>query len=146
MLGKAPPVPELPTSSTADGEPYTALGGGFANTLIEDTQADPISSDAAAPTQEPNAPEPDRVVEDVRELQINAAAGSVRLSFSAGVRLTRRAPATLLNEQPVPVEHDSRVQKPLVDDRMFTYAAIGLTIAILVLVAKKLLRSYGLDG
>lgn len=136
MLGKAPRVPELPTSSTANGEPYTALGEGFANALIEDTHA--------APTREPHAPEPDRVVEDVREVHVNAAAGSVRLSFRAGVRLTRRVPATSLNEQPV--EHDSRVQKPLIDDRMFTFAAIGLAIVILVLVAKKLRRLYGLDG
>ncbi|KAG6515986.1 ubiquitin-conjugating enzyme E2 32-like [Zingiber officinale] len=132
LLGKVPPVPQLIEDTLGEGS------------SLEDTHEVPISSDVAAPTQEPHAPEPDGAVEDVREVHVNAAAGSVRLSFSAGVRLTRRAPAELLNEQPV--EHDSRVQKPSIDDRMFTFAAIGLAIAILVLVAKKLLRSYGLDG
>lgn len=137
MLGKAPPVPDiLPTPATDD---TTSVEANTApNSVTENASLDV----ATAPIQEPPNPENEpMMVEDVHEVQVNAAAGPLQVGFRARVSLSRRAPASQTIEQPQrPV---TRAQKPS-DDRLFTLAAIGLTIAISILILKKFLKSYGI--
>lgn len=90
MLSKPPIVPQLSLPLTINEQPIAPLS--------EDPQTNPTSSEAVAPVEWPPVPEPDRPVEDVRELHLNAAAGHIRISFR--VRISRRVPATVTNEQP----------------------------------------------
>ncbi|KAK1279528.1 Ubiquitin-conjugating enzyme E2 32 [Acorus gramineus] len=129
MLSKSPPIPQIPTP------PNNAEGEGSEPNL---QNADNVAGEIV----EANPGEEQRFVEDVHELHVNADAGPVRVSFSAGLRLTRRVPGTELSEQSQ--RPDQVVRKP--DDRLFTWAAIGLAFAILVLVLKKFLKSNGYVG
>ncbi|RZC48678.1 hypothetical protein C5167_017106 [Papaver somniferum] len=81
----------------------------------------------------------DRIVEDAREVHVNANAGPLRVSFNAGVTVTRRVPATDSN-----TETAVTVATPA-SDRLFTLAAIGLAVAIAYLLLKKFLKSSGHD-
>ncbi|KAL5700879.1 E2 ubiquitin-conjugating enzyme [Ranunculus cassubicifolius] len=133
MLSKAPPVPKLglqqqPTSE----EPSTNQEGEEANEVVA----------VAADGDDEQQVDPEADVQEVRELHVNANAGPLRVSFELSV--SRRVPAAELNEQlqrPVEVV---RVAKRS-DDRLFTWAAVGLTVAIAVLLLKKFLRSSGVD-
>ncbi|XP_040986847.1 ubiquitin-conjugating enzyme E2 32 [Juglans microcarpa x Juglans regia] len=75
----------------------------------------------------------DRIIEEVHEVPLNAD------SSPAEVRVAKEVPSNSSNDQ--------QLQKPRVhkaaDDRLFTWAAVGLTIAILVLLLKKLMKSSG---
>lgn len=122
MLSKPPIVPQLSLPLTINEQPIAPLS--------EDPQTNPTSSEAVAPVERPPVPEPDRPVEDVRELHLNAAAGHIRISFR--VRISRRVPATVTNEQPQ--RREARVQMPLLDDCLFTLAAIGLATGIMVVL------------
>ncbi|MQL98764.1 hypothetical protein Taro_031479 [Colocasia esculenta] len=144
MLSKAPPVPELAPSAASDKDPNEAGE--------ENAQPNHLATDAAAATPDsPNQgsdtngnPEAEeRLVEEVREVRLNAGAGGVRVSFSAGVRFQRTTPN--VDDSGQPANSAARVRKP-VDDRLFTYAAVGLTVAIIVLLVKKFLKSNGLAG
>ncbi|KAH7666614.1 ubiquitin-conjugating enzyme E2 J1 protein [Dioscorea alata] len=136
MLSKAPPVPDiLPTPATDDTSEEANAGP---NSVTENASPDVATTAIQEPPNPENEP---MMVEDVHEVQVNAAAGPVRVGFHARVSLSRRAPASHTIEQPQrPV---ARAQKPS-DDRLFTLAAIGLTIAISILILKKFLKSYGI--
>lgn len=137
MLAKAPPVPPLTAMTSSEGTtpqqnapPATdqnqneAAVNGNAN-ANNDFELDPGHA------QQNLIPEPDReVVENVHEVRVDAAAGRLRVGFRAEVTVTRGQPV---------------VQKAR-DDRLYTWAAIGLTIAIVVLLVKKVLKSSGLGG
>lgn len=122
MLSKPPIVPQLSLPLTINEQPIAPLS--------EDPQTNPTSSEAVAPVERPPVPEPDRPVEDVRELHLNAAAGHIRISFR--VKISRRVPATVTNEQPQ--RREARVQMPLLDECLFTLAAIGLATGIMVVL------------
>lgn len=135
MLSKAPAVPQIPSTATTGNEPSNAASE-------EERMEIPDSNALVPPEQHPHPELEQRIVEDVREVHVNAAAGGIRLSFSAGVRLSRRVPAAATDEQ---VQgNEARVQKPPMDDRLFTWAAIGLTVAIVLLLVKKFLKSQGI--
>nr|XP_010914567.1 ubiquitin-conjugating enzyme E2 32 [Elaeis guineensis] len=134
MLSKAPPVPQIPSTATTGEAPNDAAS--------EEGQMEASDSNTLVPAEQHPHPELEqRIVEDVREVRVNAAAGGIRLSFSAGVRLSRRVPAAAIDEQAQ--GNEARVQKPPMDDRLFTWAAIGLTVAIVILLVKKFLKSHG---
>lgn len=144
MLTKAPPVPPRPKIPNTNEQTNDSAN--------EATLTNPNPEVTAPPEPVPN-PEPEqRIVEDVREVRLNAAAGRVRLSFSAGVRLTRRVPAAEVDEQAhghnmrSDARTDVRVQKHGIDDRCFTGAAVALTVAIIILLVKKYLKSQGIVG
>ena len=122
MLSKPPIVPQLSLPLTINEQPIAPLS--------EDPQTNPTSSEAVAPVERPPVPEPDRPVEDVRELRLNATAGHIRISFR--VRISRRVPATVTNERPQ--RREARVQMPLLDECLFTLAAIGLATGIMVVL------------
>ncbi|XP_042516156.1 ubiquitin-conjugating enzyme E2 32-like [Macadamia integrifolia] len=134
MLRKAPPVPQLSPLQISN-EPSTNEVG--------EPEGTPQNAGVVAVGEDPN-PEGDgnqRMVEDVREVHVNANTGPLRVSFSAGLRVSRQVPAADPIEQ-AQERAEVRVQKAS-DDRLFTWAAVGLTIAIVVLLLKKFLRSSG---
>ncbi|KAF9605928.1 hypothetical protein IFM89_021076 [Coptis chinensis] len=130
MLSKVPPVPQLAAQESSDEHPTNAEG---------EAPVAPLDGDnIAAPDEQPNPEAEDRI--DVREVHANA--GPLSVSFRT-VNVSRRVPAA---------EHGEQLQMPEVrvskqsDDRLFTWAAIGLTVAILVLLLKKFVRSSGMDA
>eukprot|EP00262_Sarcandra_glabra_P009010 TRINITY_DN22989_c0_g1_i1.p1 TRINITY_DN22989_c0_g1~~TRINITY_DN22989_c0_g1_i1.p1 ORF type:complete len:330 (+),score=64.02 TRINITY_DN22989_c0_g1_i1:69-992(+) len=135
MLSKVPPVPQLcaPTtderSNQKNVEGETQVGG-----------QNPTTVAAAEEHPEPEAEH--RIVEDVREVRVNANAGPLRVSFTAGLTVSRRMPAADAAEQR---KREARVRNST-DDRLFTWAAVGLAFAIVVLLLKKFLKSNGYVG
>ncbi|KAJ4955328.1 hypothetical protein NE237_012111 [Protea cynaroides] len=142
MLSKAPPVPQLSPPQIAN-ESSTSVEGEGEGEAEAEAEGSPQNAGVAALDEGHQNPEGDgnRIVEDVHEVRVNANAGPLRVSFSAGLRMSRQVPAVDPNEQPQ-LRPEVRVQKPS-DDRLFTWAAVGLTIAIGVLLLKKFLRSSG---
>ena len=132
MLSKAPPVP-LPRPTLSSDEPTTAGG---------ESQANP-DSNAAAPLEDLLNPEMEqRPAENVHEVRVDAAAGPLRVSFSAGVRVSRRE-AAQVGEQSQLIA--GRAQQPK-NDHLFSVAALGLTLAIAVLLVKKFFKSHGIPA
>lgn len=126
MLSKAPPVPQLSSSESSE-EPS-----------IKEIET-PASSQAVevAATNEGhlNPEEVGRNVEEIQEVPPSANPSP------AGVRASTEVPARTPSEQHLQ-NPETRVQKPA-DDRLFTWAAVGLTIAILVLLLKKYMKASG---
>ncbi|KAK1292151.1 Ubiquitin-conjugating enzyme E2 32 [Acorus calamus] len=116
MLSKVHPIPQPPTPPTLDDTPNNAESEGNAAGAIA----------------------------NLHELHVNADASPVRVSFTAGLRLTRRVPRSETETSEQPPRPDLVARKP--DDRLFTWAALGLTFAILVLILKKFLKSNGYVG
>ncbi|KAJ0979918.1 hypothetical protein J5N97_015392 [Dioscorea zingiberensis] len=142
MLTKAPPVPELRLTSVIDEQTNDPT-----NNVVNDVQETPDSNavnlnpEMVAPAEEHLNPEMgQRVQADVHEGQLNAAAGPLRVGVQAELSLSRRAPARQEAESQTPV---ARTQKRM-DDILFTWAAIGLTIAIVALLLKKYLKTIGI--
>ncbi|XP_028055834.1 uncharacterized protein LOC114260000 [Camellia sinensis] len=77
----------------------------------------------------------DRIVEEPHEASLN---GNPR---PEGVGVSRQVRAGPTSEQLLQ-RSGPRVQKPA-DDRLFTWAAVGLTIAIIVLLLKKFMKASG---
>ncbi|XP_015883210.1 ubiquitin-conjugating enzyme E2 32 [Ziziphus jujuba] len=124
MLSKAPPVPQSsPSQALEENSPKS-----------EDEAQKSSVDDGAAPASEslPNPPAGDVIVERVLEAPVNPNPGRV------SVRAVREVPPTSTSNQML----QTRVQKPA-DDRLFTWAAVGLTLAILVLLLKKFMKSSG---
>lgn len=136
MLSKAPPVPQLPPASSSVSEDPTA------NAASEDSQANSDSNAAPVPEDVPHPEVEQGPGENVHEVRVDAAAGPLRVTFSAEVRVSRRD-AAQTGEQRQMVA--GRAQQPK-GDRLFSVAAIGLAIAIAVLLAKKFFKSHGLPG
>lgn len=122
MLSKAPPVPELRSLENAEGKSDNVEG-----------EVQERSEDSGTPVTEeppPNSAVADGVSEEIHEAPAHGNARSMETGTS------REVPARVSSELP------QRVQKPA-DDRLFTWAAVGLTIAIVVLLLKKFLKSAG---
>lgn len=124
MLSKAPPVPQL---SSCEEQPDNREG-----------EAQAISIDPMAVGTGEGLPSPagDRIIEEVQD----DVPPNVNPSSSvAGT--SREVPANALRVQLQP-KLETKVQKPA-DDRLFTWAAVGLTIAILALLLKKFMKANG---
>lgn len=124
MLSKAPPVPQL---STCEEQPGNREG---------EAQASSIDAMVAGAGEGLPAPVGDRIIEEVQE---DLPASMNPNPVVAGTSREVPANASGVQLQPKP---ETRVQKPA-DDRLFTWAAVGLTIAILVLLLKKFMKSNG---
>ncbi|XP_061349184.1 ubiquitin-conjugating enzyme E2 32 [Gastrolobium bilobum] len=123
MLSKAPPVPQLSPSLASEEQPRN-----------EEVEAQVNMQNPEALTAGEGIPDQsgDRIVEE-QELLDNAnpnPAGEVEASTEI--------PSGVSSNQ-LPQKSNTRVQKP--DDRLFTLAAIGLTIAIVVLLLKKFIKA-----
>lgn len=124
MLSKAPPAPQL---STCEEQPDNREG---------EAQASSIDAMVAGAGEGLPAPVGDRIIEEVQE---DVPASVNPNPVVAGTSREVPANASGVQLQPKP---ETRVQKPA-DDRLFSWAAVGLTIAILVLLLKKFMKSNG---
>ncbi|XP_061986805.1 ubiquitin-conjugating enzyme E2 32-like [Populus nigra] len=133
MLSKAPSVPQQNPAQGSEEHP---------NNCVRETQES--SQDAGAVTAAEDLPNPavgeiqevgERVFEEVHETHITANPSP------AGTSASREVPAKSSSDQLLQ-RQVTRVQKPA-DDRLFTWAAVGLAIAIVVLLLKKFMKSSG---
>ncbi|KAA8531298.1 hypothetical protein F0562_006007 [Nyssa sinensis] len=127
MLSKAPPVPQLSPVQAADEKSTNNEG---------ETQAGPQNVGAEAAGEElPSPAVGDRIVEEVQEAPTNANPSP------EGLRISRQVPGGHSGKQLLQ-KAEPRVQKQA-DDPLFTWAAIGLTIAIVILLLKKFMKASG---
>uniref|UniRef100_A0A5B7ARQ3 Putative ubiquitin-conjugating enzyme E2 32-like n=1 Tax=Davidia involucrata TaxID=16924 RepID=A0A5B7ARQ3_DAVIN len=126
MLSKAPPVPQL-SSSQAPEENSTNKEG--PQNAVAETAGEGL----------PNPAVVERIVEELHEAPINANPSP------EVTRLPRQVPAGDSSEQLLLQKPEPRVHKPA-DDRLFTWAAVGLTIAIIVLLLKKFMKASELGA
>ncbi|KAL0367800.1 UNVERIFIED_CONTAM: Ubiquitin-conjugating enzyme E2 32 [Sesamum radiatum] len=125
MLSKSPPVPEGNLESgvqtgneESEGQPSPQ------NDVVEGT-----------PETLPPPAEDDGIVEEPSETPSNTHAAQT----------SRSAPVVPTSEQQLLHKPEAVVAKQA-DDRLFTWAAIGLTIAIVVLLLKKFLKANGISA
>ncbi|GAU27751.1 hypothetical protein TSUD_215620 [Trifolium subterraneum] len=126
MLSKAPPVPELSHRETSEDHPRP-----------EDAESQVSSPNPEALPEEEGI---DQIGNDIVEEQLvpaNANPTETEASRENQSSVSR-------NQLDMRVQNllpQTTVQKPKPDDRLFTWAAIGLTIAIVVLLLKKFIKS-----
>ncbi|KAG6597570.1 Ubiquitin-conjugating enzyme E2 32, partial [Cucurbita argyrosperma subsp. sororia] len=122
LLSKAPPAPQ--PSSPDDSEEKPANKEADVEVTSEPTEP------AATGEEQQNPPVSDRIVEEAipEETSINT-----NLQQAAA----REAPS---DRPAVQLRTETRVNKPA-DDRLFTWAAVGLTLAIVVLLLKKFIKA-----
>lgn len=120
MLSKAQPMPQSDVNSEAQ------------HTDSEEIQQ--IPQDIVEETAEtlPHPSEENETVDEPNETPCDANVAQT----------SRAVPAVPTTSQQVLHKPETRVPKPA-DDRLFTLAAFGLTIAIVVLLLKKFLKAYG---
>lgn len=104
-----------------------------------DDQSQTKPQDAAMVISEPDTPVEESVVDQIAEVAAQTVLPGENAAVEvaegdSGIGLVRR------QEQQTSVVRTA--QKPG-DDRLFTWAAVGLTIAIVVLLLKKFVRSSG---
>lgn len=130
MVSKAPPVPQPSASEASEENPRNEEAETHANSLNpESLTAGEVILDQ----------EVDGIVEEQEEVLANANPAGVEASREVQPSVSRyevlqKSDTRVQNPKP-----ETRVQKP--DDRLFTLAAIGLTIAIVVLLLKKFIKS-----
>ena len=131
MLSKAPPVPQLSPSQVSQEQPRIKEAKAEVN--LQNPEVLPAGEGIADQAG-------DRIVEE-QEPPINANPNAARVEASTEIpssvssnQLLQKSDTRIQNLKP-----ETRVHKP--DDRMFTLAAIGLTIAIVVLLLKKFIKS-----
>jgi len=122
MLSKAPPVPESlkqaseeqPTGNEAEAEESENVGN-------SSNSEEPVNAEVN------RIEEPQVARQDASPPVIHREVRQVRTGISS---------------QQVQYKPATRAQRPA-DDRLFTWAAVGLTIAIVFLLLKKLMKSTG---
>ncbi|XP_039067102.1 ubiquitin-conjugating enzyme E2 32-like isoform X2 [Hibiscus syriacus] len=128
MWSKAPPVPQLSPSQASKEHPTNSDGGPQAN------QQDSVNMVAEnRPLNQQDS------VEEEPLAPANANPGNAEMRMRAAVS---EIPAREPSHQQLRRPPEMRVQRSA-DDRLFTWAAVGLTIAILVLLFKKFTKSSG---
>ncbi|XP_050219360.1 ubiquitin-conjugating enzyme E2 32 [Mercurialis annua] len=132
MLSKAPPVPQL--SLSQDSEDHSTNKEGEVQS--GSTEGGDVSGDLPNPADGENLAVGDRIVEEVVVAQgpVNENPGTV--GVRASTEIPARGSSELLHRP------EAKVQKPA-GDHLFTLAAVGLTIAIFVLLLKKFMKSSG---
>nr|ACU18428.1 unknown [Glycine max] len=137
MLSKSFPVPQLAPSQVSEEHSKTEEAEAEAQVNLHNPEALPAGVEI--PDQAG-----DRVVEE-QELPVNVNSNPAGVEASmdnsssgSSNQLLQKSDARVQNLKP-----ETRIQKS--DDRLFTLAAIGLTIAIVVLLLKKFIKSteYG---
>ncbi|RYR76477.1 hypothetical protein Ahy_A01g001070 isoform A [Arachis hypogaea] len=137
MLSKAPPVPELSPSQTSEEQEQPRIEEAKAEVDVQNPESLPAGEEIVDQAA-------DEIVEE-QELPLDANPNP------AGTEASTEIPSAISSTQSLQksntmiqnLKPETRVQKP--DDRLFTLAAIGLTIAIVVLLLKKFIKSteYG---
>lgn len=121
MLSKAPPIPQSGSSDVSAEKPSNEEA---------DVQVTSEPAELAAAEEElQNPPANYRIVEEpVQEIRPEV------------VRVAREVPSSRPIAQAEQRRLETRVHKPA-EDRLFTWAAIGLTLAIVVLLLKKFMKA-----
>lgn len=119
MLSKAPPVPQ--TEEVSEAKPDSEI-----SQPIPETEVEGATEALTDPTEN------DEIVEQPNETPLSANVAQAAQSVNA-------VPVT---GQQLLQNPETRVPKQA-DDRLFTWAAFGLTIAIMVLLLKKFLKANG---
>lgn len=143
MLSKAVPIPQ-PSPSPASEEPkneeaetQVTLPNPEAETQIT------LQNPEALPAEEGILDQAgDRIVEEQQEVPVNVNPNPAGVEASKDIPSSSVSNNQLLQKPDGRVQNvkpETRVQKP--DDRLFTLAAIGLAIAIMVLLLKKFIKS-----
>ncbi|XP_061344791.1 ubiquitin-conjugating enzyme E2 32-like [Gastrolobium bilobum] len=130
MLSKAPAVPQLSSTQVPEEHPSEEEA---------EAQVNSPNPEALPAVEEVPDQAGDRIVEEQEEVLANANPAGVEASREIQSSVSRNQ---LLQKSDTRVQNpkpETRVQKP--DDRLFTLAAIGLTIAIVVLLLKKFIKS-----
>ncbi|XP_022972307.1 ubiquitin-conjugating enzyme E2 32 [Cucurbita maxima] len=122
LLSKVPPAPQLSSPDDSKEKP--------ANKEADVEVTSEATEPAATGEEQQNPPVSDRIVEEAipEETSINA-----NLQQEAAREAPSGRPALQLRTE-------TRVNKPA-DDRLFTWAAVGLTLAIVVLLLKKFIKA-----
>ncbi|KAJ0100572.1 hypothetical protein Patl1_20786 [Pistacia atlantica] len=137
LIDEAPPVPQLSLLHCSE-------------------EAQESSQDAGGMPSQQGLPNPavgERITEEIQDVPADAnpsptvARASQEAPANAnpspsGVKASGEIYARGSSDHLLPPRAEMTVQKP-VDDRLFTWAAGGLTIAILVLLLKKFMKSSG---
>ncbi|GAB2217832.1 hypothetical protein Droror1_Dr00001044 [Drosera rotundifolia] len=138
MLSKAPPVPEslvkAPEEESVKEEEAEEVQG----------SSQVANSSETAAVEAANQSIDDEIVEERAQVQLEASVVDQSDAVSPPTVASlepRPAPNRYPVQQPVPIRA-AVVQKPA-DDRLFTWAAVGLTIAIVFLLLKKFLKASG---
>ena len=131
MLSKAPSVPRQNSVQGSEEHPKNSEGGAWAQDAGAVASAEKLPNPAVSEIQE----EGERVIKEAHEAPVKVNPSPT------GTSVSREVPARGSSDQQLqrPV---IRVQKPA-DDRLFTWASVGLTIAIVVLLLKKFMKSSG---
>ncbi|KAL9320519.1 hypothetical protein ACSQ67_012358 [Phaseolus vulgaris] len=131
MLSKAPPVPQPSATEASEEHPRNEE----AEALVDSPNRESLPAGERIPDQEG-----DGILEE-QEVLANPNPAGVEVSGEIQSNVSRNelpqksdTTARVHNTKP-----ETRVQKP--DDRLFTLAAIGLAIAIVVLLLKKFIKS-----
>ncbi|CAI9118976.1 OLC1v1020623C1 [Oldenlandia corymbosa var. corymbosa] len=125
MLSKAPPVPQVSTSQSPEDQAAKSedeVQENAVNTVAEETQEE---------LPEGPAPAEDSITEEVQPREVPPPAVT-----SVQLQQTHPAPSATLQQT-------SPVVPRQADDRLFTWAAVGLTIAIVFLLLKKFMKANG---
>ncbi|GJS27693.1 hypothetical protein Tco_0488313 [Tanacetum coccineum] len=132
MISKAPPVPQK-TSEDKSGETPTPVA------------SEVVADEAPGDPQYVNT----EIIENAEQhLEGNHEAAANEDTEPEGPRVSRRVativPSAASSVHTVQAQQEQvlGVQKPA-DDRLFTWAAVGLTIAIVVLILKKFMKASG---
>ncbi|CDO98774.1 unnamed protein product [Coffea canephora] len=124
MLSKAPPVPQVCTAQASKDQ--TSKG----EDEVEQNSAIAVADNTQEVLQDPASD--GRVVEEQHEAPQNANS----------VQMSQPHPAMHSSQQQLLHRPEVRVPRQA-DDRLFTWAAVGLTVAIVVLLLKKFMKAHG---
>nr|GEW53491.1 ubiquitin-conjugating enzyme E2 32 [Tanacetum cinerariifolium] len=159
MISKAPLVPqktseETPTPvATEEVTDEAPVDPQNVNTAIIENAEQHLEGNHEAAANEDTEPEGPRVSRQIIEnaeqhLEGNHEAAANEDTEPEGPRVSRQVativPSAASSVHTVQAQQEQvvRVQKPA-DDRLFTWAAVGLTIAIAVLILKKFMKASG---
>ncbi|KAK7412884.1 hypothetical protein VNO78_04604 [Psophocarpus tetragonolobus] len=129
MLSKAPPVPQPSTTEASEENPRNEE----AEAQVGSPNHESLPAGERIPDQEG-----DGIMEE-QEVLANANPTGVEVSREIQSSVSRNEMFQKSETMVHNIKPETRVQKP--DDRLFTLAAIGLTIAIVVLLLKKFIKS-----
>lgn len=132
MLSKAPPVPQ--PSATEASEEHPRNEEAEDEVQVNSPNRESLPAGEGIPGQEG-----DGIVEEQEVLVVNANPAGVEVPREVQSRVSRNEVLQMSDTRVHNPRPEPRVQKP--DDRLFTLAAIGLTIAIVVLLLKKFIKS-----
>lgn len=132
MISKAPPVPQQSSEDASQQPPPAAIDATAGEALVnpQNISTDEISEHEEQQTEENH--------EAATEENTEPEVPKVSLQVANAVSPASSSVHTVEPQQPQLV----RVQKQA-DDRLFTWAAVGLTIAIIVLLLKKFMKASG---